>query len=307
MSTPELIELPAGPSRILVVEDEAAVLNVLGATLRFHGYEVAEAADGQRALEIARRPSFALILSDQRMPGLTGLEFLAQVKDLQPSASRILMTGVLDLDTIIEAINKGEIYRFIVKPWLREELLMAVRNAVQRYDLICRNAALHANTEAMNEKLASLNESLRQQIAREAKQNEQLAKLNSALERNLQRSVELCFRTMQTFYPTLGTQAKRVVELCKALAAELQLPADQRQILEISGWLHDIGLMGVPRELIKQWQRSPRSLSEAEQALIQRHPVWGEELVGFIDHLEAVGKVIRAHHERFDGAGYPDG
>jgi response regulator RpfG family c-di-GMP phosphodiesterase len=77
-------------------------------------------------------------------------------------------------------------------------------------------------------------------------------------------------------------------------------------VLEISAWLHDIGLVGVPRHLIKRWDTEPDQLNEAELALIQQHPVLGQELAGFVHHLEAVGITIRAHHERFDGAGFPD-
>jgi len=304
--TADVIEIPRSPGRILVVDDEESVLIILGEVLRFKGYEVAEATNGKRALEIAEKTSFSAILCDQRMPGMTGLELLAKLRELQPNASRILLTGVVDLAVILEAINKGEIYRFLVKPWMREDLLVAIQNGVQRYQLLCRNAALQANTLAMNEQLAGLNRSLQHQVQREAEQNRQLEKLNRALERNLQRSVELCFQTMQTFYPGLGTQAKRAVEICRLMAEELRLSPADRQVLEISAWLHDIGLVGVPRGLIKQWQRSPDSLNEAEHNLITRHPVWGQELVGFIEHLEAVGPVIRAHHERFDGTGYPD-
>jgi response regulator RpfG family c-di-GMP phosphodiesterase len=86
----------------------------------------------------------------------------------------------------------------------------------------------------------------------------------------------------------------------------LDLTSEQRQILELSAWLHDIGLVGVPRHLIKQWQQSPEVLSEAERALVEHHPVLGQELASFANPLEGVGTVIRAHHERFDGQGYPD-
>src|SRR4051794_11759028 len=113
MSTAELIEMPSGPSRVLLVDDEEAVLTVLGEILRLHGYEVTTVSDASQAVEILQKDFFAVILSDQRMPKMTGLEFLARAKELQPNASRILLTGVLDLGTIIEAINQGEIYRFI--------------------------------------------------------------------------------------------------------------------------------------------------------------------------------------------------
>ena len=227
---------------------------------------------------------------------MTGLEFLAQAKELQPNATRILITAVLSLGTVIDAINKGEVYRFIVKPWLREELLVTIRNAAQRYELICRNAALHAEAVALNDRL--------RQLATQC-QNRQLT-LNQTLHKNLDRSILLCLKTMETFFPLLGQQARRVFGLCQAMGHDLGLPRDQRRILEISSRLYDIGLVGVPRELIRKWQQTPEMLSDEEQAIIQLHPALGQDLASFGADLEAVGATIRAHHERFDGQGYPD-
>ena len=136
---------------LLVVDDEEIVLIALRDTLAREGYRIATAANALDALKLLKEQAFSVVITDQQMPMLTGLEFLAQVKQLQPDTTRILITAVLNLATVIDAINKGEIYRFIVKPWLREELLATLRNAVQRYDLICRNAALQATTLAMNE------------------------------------------------------------------------------------------------------------------------------------------------------------
>ena len=291
---------------ILLVDDEEIVLIALRDTLAREGYQVATAANALEALKLLKEQAFSVVISDQQMPMLTGLEFLAQVKLLQPDTTRILITAVLNLATVIDAINKGEIYRFIVKPWLREELLATVKNAVQRYDLICKNQMLQVATMSMNEKLTKVNLALEQQVARVAEQNQQLEQFNHALNENLQRSVQLCLRTMQTFYPTLGSQARRVFELSRAMAEGLNLPPEQRQTLEIAAWLHDIGLMGVPRQLIKRWEKSPAALSPAEMAIVQQHPVLGQELASFADHLCEVGPVIRGHHERFDGQGYPD-
>ena len=292
--------------RILVVDDEEIVLVALRETLRREGYEVATYLNAVEALEALRKDAFAVILTDHQMPVLTGLEFLAQVKEIQPEATRILITAVLNLNTVIDAINKGEIYRFIVKPWLREELLATVKNAVQRYELIWRNRVLQATTLAMNEKLVSLNKSLEEQVARVAEQNQQLEELNDSLRKNLQRSVNLCLRTMETFYPVLGSQARRVYELSRAMAQTLQLSEEERQILDLCSWLYDIGLVGVPRQLIKRWQQAPESLSEPERAIVQQHPVLAQELASFVYPLEAVGSTIRSHHERYDGSGYPD-
>jgi response regulator RpfG family c-di-GMP phosphodiesterase len=294
------------PHRVLVVDDEEIVLIALRETLVRAGYLVSTANDPLPALEMLKTQQFAVIISDQQMPSMTGLDFLTRAKQMQPDASRMLITAVLSLDTVIEAINRGEIYRFIIKPWLREELLVTVQNAVQRYELLCRNTVLQATTLAMNEKLTQLNRELELQVARVAEQNEQLSSLNQALELNLSRSVELCIKTMETFYPALGNQARRAYEVCHSMAEVLNLPADQAKSLEIGAWLHDIGLIGVPRQLIRKWQHEPHEMNEAEVALIEHHPLLGQELAGFVHHLEGVGTIIRSHHERFDGRGYPD-
>ena len=298
MSTPA--PLPASElNRILVVDDESIVLVSLRETLRLQGYEVFAVGNPVEALQLIQTTAFSVILSDQQKPTLTGLEFLAQAREIQPNCVRILITAVLSLNTVIDAINKGEIYRFIVKPWLREELLVTIRNAVQRYELIFHNNALHAQTIAMNERLGA-------QLARLDAQNRQLDRLNQTLRQNLDRSLQLCLKTMETFYPLLGQQARRVFALCQAIAQDLGLSNEERHVLEISSRLFDIGLVGVPRELIRNWQQVPDNLSDGERALIELHPVLGQQLVAFVEDLEAVGATIRAHHERFDGEGYPD-
>ncbi|MEQ1854649.1 MAG: HD domain-containing phosphohydrolase [Chthoniobacteraceae bacterium] len=306
MTTAQTASETAAPASVLIVDDEELILFAVKELLSAEGYHASTAMNAEEALLRLREQKFALVLTDQRMPGMSGLEFLQKAKQIQPDVTRVLMTGALDLATVIDAINQGEIYRFIVKPWIKEELLATVKNAVQRYELIEQNTRLQQTTQAMNRELASLNQSLAQKVTREAQQNRQLAEMNQSLEQNLQRSVELCLKTMATFYPSLGVQAKRVLELCQSMAEGLQLPANQRQILEISALLHDVGLVGVPRRLIRLWQKNPEVLSSAELALVQQHPVMGQQLASFIHNLSEVGDIIRAHHERFDGTGYPD-
>ena len=292
--------------RLLIVDDEDIVLVALRETLRRQNYDVVAKSDPAEAIEELKRTEFAVVLSDQRMPQLTGLELLARARQIQPNATRILITAVLSLDTVIDAINKGEIYRFIVKPWLREELLVTVKNAVQRHELIRQNARLQQATQAMNEQLVELNRSLEQQVKLVAQQNLQLGTMNEELEKNLMHSMELCLHTMETFYPMLGNQARRAAQLCRSLGQLLNLTAEERRVLESAALLHDIGLVGVPRSLIRKWQESPTALDPAERALIEQHPILGQELSTFGSGMDRVGLIIRSHHERFDGKGYPD-
>ena len=158
----------------------------------------------------------------------------------------------------------------------------------------------------MNHQLVELNRSLEQQVQLTAHQNSKLGELNSALETNLRRSVELCVHTMQTYYPSLGNQASRVAELARAMGEAAKLSPEDQKVLETAALLHDIGLVGVPRSIIRRWQENPDKLGEAERVLVEQHPILGQELAAFVSSLDQVGKIIRAHHERLDGLGYPD-
>jgi response regulator RpfG family c-di-GMP phosphodiesterase len=291
---------------ILVVDDELAVVSLLQIDLERAGYETVALTDPRQALEEITKRKFSVIISDQRMPELSGLELLAHAGKIQPHATRILITAVLHLDTVIEAINKGEIFRFVVKPWLREEFLATVKNGVQRHELICQNAQLQDATQSMNAQLVELNRSLEQQVKLVARQNEQLEEMNDALERNLVHSMELCVHTMQTFYPSLGNQSRRVFQLCKSISKILELNLEDTRVLESSALLYDIGLVGVPRQIIRRWQDDADSLEPAERILVEQHPILGQELAVFGSNLKKVGEIIRAHHEHYDGTGYPD-
>jgi response regulator RpfG family c-di-GMP phosphodiesterase len=305
MNSPDAVFEPS-LKRILVVDDEEIVRIALRETLRRERYGVTACSSPEEGLEVLKTEAFSVIISDYQMPGMTGLDFLAHAKQLQPDATRILITAVLSLDTVIEAINKGEIYRFVVKPWIREELLATVRNAIQRHDLIVRNTVLQATTLAMNDELISLNKRLESRVSAEADQRQRLSEMNEALQLNLHHSVQLCLKVLQSFYPTLGTQARRVLGLCRAMADLLKLSESDRQTLELAAWLHDIGLVGAPRGLIRKWMQHPETLNPAERGIIEQHPILGEELVDFAANLKLVGRVIRGHHEQFDGRGFPD-
>ncbi len=153
--------------RLLIVDDEEIVLVALRETLRQQGYAVATAQNAVQGLAILQQQQFAAVLSDQQMPMLTGLEFLAQARKIQPDASRILVTAVLNVGTVIDAINKAEIFRFLLKPWQREDLLRTIQEALERYQTLCRNRILLTTTLAMNETLTKLTQSLEKQLCKQ--------------------------------------------------------------------------------------------------------------------------------------------
>lgn len=292
--------------RILLLDDDEIVLLAIKETLGREDYDIDVFSSASAALESLEKNAYDVIISDQRMPEMSGLDFLSASKAKHPNASRILITGVLTLNTVIDAVNKGEIFRFLAKPWIREELIATVGNAVNRFQLLEQNDRLRHDTLDLNEKLVAANHQLEERLAELTTRTTELNRAHTALQRNFDHSLELCYRLIETFHPVLGRQTKSVVTICKQMAAAGPLSAEEKHVLMTSAWLHNIGMIGLPRGLVTKSLNSPDSLSEFEQDLIRHHPIYGQTLASFVDELRDVGETIRAHHERYDGRGYPD-
>ena len=138
---------------ILVVDDDAAVLEVLGGQIALAGYRAELFEHPGDAGEAIRRTRYAAVISDYKMPGMSGLDLLALAREIQPGATRILVTGVLSIDSLLGSIESGLIHRFLAKPWARVELLAAVEAAVQQYRLLEENRQLRAEADRLAEAL----------------------------------------------------------------------------------------------------------------------------------------------------------
>ncbi len=297
----------ASAAQILVVDDEPVVLTALKVTLEREGFPVVACTSPLKALSVLAERDFAVIISDQRMPEMIGLDFLIESRRLRPNASRILITAVLALPTIVDAINKGEIFRFIAKPWLREELIATVRNAVQRHELVTRNQALQAETQDLNAQLREANTSLEHKVQDLEKQRQHLDAVNHELASSYENSLELCRRILTTYDPILGGQAKALVEFATQMAATDKFTDAERHALRAGAWLCDLGLIGVPREMLRAFRTKTEQLTDRERGTLHNHPIYSQTLASLVDPRAEVGEVIRAHHERYDGRGYPDG
>lgn len=129
-------------SKILIVDDEANVLSALNRALFEEPYQILTETSAEGALENMKLHSFKVVISDERMTGMQGSEFLARVQELYPETVRILLTGHATLEAAIKAVNQGGIYRFFTKPWDDMEIRFAVRSAVEKYDLETENRRL---------------------------------------------------------------------------------------------------------------------------------------------------------------------
>ena len=127
---------------ILFVDDEENILSALVRLFRKEDYEIVTAASGLDALKIMEEKDVSLVVSDNRMPGMSGIDLLARAREISPDTMRIMLTGYSDLEAAISAINKGEVYRFITKPWNDEELKFTVRQSLEHRGLVLRNRTL---------------------------------------------------------------------------------------------------------------------------------------------------------------------
>jgi DNA-binding NtrC family response regulator len=144
-----------GGPPILVVDDDEAVLDVLGGQITLAGYEADLTLSPRDALDSLRRTRYAAIVSDYKMPEMSGLDLLARAREIQPGATRILVTGVLGLEAMMGSIESGLLHRFLAKPWARVELLAAVEAAVQHHWLLEENRRLKSEVRRLSEAMSA--------------------------------------------------------------------------------------------------------------------------------------------------------
>jgi two-component system probable response regulator PhcQ len=143
---------------ILLVDDEPNVISALERALLDEPYTIYGAESGEKGLELLSRTKVKVIVSDERMPGMGGAEFLSRVKELHPQIVRIMLTGQASVESTMKAVNKGEIYRFLIKPWDDTELILSLRSAVERYDMEEENRRLLRTVKRQSRELKKLEE-----------------------------------------------------------------------------------------------------------------------------------------------------
>ncbi len=150
---------------ILLVDDEINIVSALKRTLRRDGYTILTANSGEDGLALLAKQEVGVIISDQRMPHMTGVEFLRKVKLLYPKTLRIVLSGYTELESVTSAINEGAIYKFLTKPWDDDLLRDNIREAFQYYEMEQENLRLTKELQSANDELSRLNQSLEKKVA----------------------------------------------------------------------------------------------------------------------------------------------
>lgn len=300
-------EVLAGAT-VLCVDDEPNILSSLRRTLRPLGCRVRLANGGREGLELMEQERVDLVISDMRMPEMDGAAFLAEVARRWPATTRILLTGYADLESTIDAINKGHIYRYLSKPWEDNDLRVTVQRALESKALVEERRRLIGLTKRQNEELKELNATLEEKVKARTEELEQTAafleQAYDQLKQGFVDSISVFSNLIELREGISAGHGRRVAELAAAIGEKVGIEGDPLQDLQAAALLHDIGKIGLPDELIRQ---PYFELKNTDRREIEKHPAMGEAALTSLPDLERASRLIRWHHERYDGRGFPDG
>lgn len=272
-------------SRVLYVDDEPSLCRAFARLFREDvGLTVSTVSSPEEALAMLGQHSFDVIVSDLRMPGMSGIELLASARRQSPDARRLLVSGYADFNSALDAINEVGIDRLLTKPWDNGEVRGAVRAAADHAHLQRENVRMTAELRLQTEELSRINRSLDALV--EERTSNLLEGLVSALD----------LRDSETQW-----HSRRVGRYARRLAAELGIGGRDLDDIERGATLHDLGKIGVRDAVLLK----PGPLDEGEWTEMKRHPALGFEILRGISFLEKASLIPLHHQERFDGSGYP--
>lgn len=252
---------------ILLVDDEADNLALLYRTLR-GTYNLEKTTSPLEALEILKERDFELVISDHKMPEMDGVEFLKRVQLMKPQVMRILLTAYSDANILIDAINYAKIYRYVKKPFNPDELQLIVSSALEYYQL------KHDND-----------------------------KLISDLKELFSGTIKAIMEALDAKDSYTSGRSRRITYYSIQIAKQLGLSVIDIGKVELAGMLHDIGMIGVSDEILYKID----ALSQEEYDEIKKHITYSVKILEDIKQLKDVVEIIKYHHEKYDGTGYPYG
>jgi putative nucleotidyltransferase with HDIG domain len=272
------------PDRILVVDDEEAIREIVASMLTSAGYSCKQGRSGMEALAMLNSgEEFELLLSDLMMADLDGIGLLERTKEKYPDMPVVMVTAVHDISVALAAIRNGA-YDYLLKPFEREQLLATVSRALENRRLKVENRTYQTNLESLVEA--------------------RTAQLHAAV-KDLERSYDI---TLQALGDALDLKdreteghSRRVTAFTMAIARAMGLPPEQVATIARGAFLHDIGKMAIPDKILNK----PGKLDPDEVAIMREHCFKGYQIVRKIPFLADACEIIYSHQERFDGTGYP--
>jgi len=285
---------------VLFVDDEINILKAIQRLLRNEPMRVLTATTPAEALEIMNDTPAQVVVTDQRMPTMNGADFLSAIRDQHADAIRMMLTGYTEMNIAVEAINKGEIYRLITKPWNDDELRAILRQAFDHYDLKSEIKRLNTVSREQNFKLQDMNRNLEGKVRERTKQ---LALKNEELSTAYIQTIRALAEAIDAKDHYTRGHSERVAVYASRIAWQMNLRKELIERVYFAGLLHDVGKIGVPDAIIAK----PSRLTPEEYIEIQKHPEIGAKILEPVEFLRHIVPCVRHHHEWFDGcnSGYP--
>ena len=281
------------PSRILVLDDDDRVRRVLGLQLERDGYNVVLARSGEAVIEELRKDNgYDLLIADIRLPGIDGKQVLKFVIENVPDMPVIMLTGVVDVDVVVDVMKAGA-FDFLVKPVRHEALAASVEKALAYGHLVKYNRRLEL-------------ENRKYQVELEEEVNTRTKELSEALAQLRvvhMDTVRILSGAIEENDPYIRGHGNRVRHMAHHMADALGYSAHKLDMLDFGALLHDIGKIAIDPRILNK----PAALTPDERKIVETHPLVGERIVSKVSYFSQIVPIIRWHHERWDGKGYPDG
>lgn len=286
--------------RVLCVDDEVNILKSLQRALMSPSWELLLADSGAKALEIMAQLPVDVIVSDMKMPNMTGAELLEQVAQNYPHSYRILLSGYADINSLMAAINQGKIQRYLQKPWSNEELKICVQDGLEQVRLQRQNKMLQQQLIIANKQLKSVGLKLEEQV------NQRTAQLRASLMQMRQEQAS-CLSIMFDMLGSLpGYQAgyaQNVSNLCLNLATRLKLGKSDIEFCGQAGLLHELGYVRLPAEVLA---KAFTPMQPLEHKDFLQHVTHSKQLLSLSKGLQPVAQMIYHQYEAYSGAGFPE-
>jgi len=274
---------------ILFVDDEDNILKALKRALIDEEYKCFFANNAKDGLEIVKNNEIEVVVSDMRMPEMDGLSFLREVESISPDIVKLILSGQADMYKLIDVINTINVFNFVLKPWDVDVTLKPIINK--------------AFAQA---RLIKTNKELSKQLANQLRELEikhfRLQKVTASLEDSDSIIMTIANIVEAKDIVTNG-HVNRVAYLSQKIGEKIALSSQEMEILKKGSILHDIGKIGIPDSILNK----PGPLTNEEYEVMKTHTVIGENLIKSLKSFENIKSIIRHHHEKLDGSGYPDG
>ena len=280
-------------SKILVLDDDVRIRKILGIQLEREGYQIDLAGTGEEVIEkLGKDNIYDLLIADIKLPGVNGKQVLKFAIENVPDMPVVMLTAVADFETVV-SVMKGGAFDFLIKPIRYNELMASVKKAIAYGRLVKYNRRLELDNR-------------KYQVELEVEVNERTKELSTALAQLRvvhMDTVRILSGAIEESDPYIRGHGNRVRHMAHHMADALGYSSQELDMLDFGALLHNIGKIAIDPRILNK----PAALTPDERKIVETHPLVGERIVSKVSYFSQIVPVIRWHHERWDGNGYPDG